>query len=482
MLFNSLDFLFIFLPVSVIGFFVLARLGWKMTAAAWLGVASLVFYAWDDPQRLLPIILCSIIFNYIIGRILSQTGSRTLLVVGIAGNLLFLGYYKYINFAIHIFAHLFVTQDHSINVTLPIGISFFTFTQIAFLVDAYRHDAHEYKPIHYLLFVTFFPHLIAGPILYHKEIMPQFDRNETYVFNLPTFTLGLSYFSAGLFKKVIFADNLSIFVAPVFLAATNGTHIGFADAWLATLSFALQIYFDFSGYSDMAIGLSFLMGIKLPLNFNSPYKAASLIDFWRCWHMTLSRFLRNYLYFPLGGNRKGKFLRYVNLIITMLLGGLWHGASLNFVVWGGIHGICLAANHLFRDLLAKRGLRIPTSLGRLVTLLVVVLAWVPFRAATLGGTLCIWKSMVDFRGLQPLMTTLTDTMVIPWVVITACIALFLPNTQQLFLAEESGGKLIPQWLQWRPHWGWALIMGGALGCAIAMIMTGSVSEFLYFKF
>ena len=305
MLFNSAEFLFLFHPLFLVVYFLIGGLGLFLLASTWVFLASLFFYGWDDPVRLTAIIVSSIVFNYIVGRTLIAHQSKLLLALGVAGNLLLLGYFKYANFLVETFAGLTGVPIPSLHVELPIGISFYTFTQIAFLVDAYRRAASEYHPIRYGVFVTFFPHLIAGPIIHHKEIMPQFDDPRVYRFQPDSFQFGPFWFAIGLFKKAVFADGISAYVNPVFDAVAHGKSIGLADAWLATVAYGLQLYFDFSGYSDMAIGLALMIGIHFPLNFNSPYKAQSLIDFWRRWNMTLSRFLRDYLYIPLGGNRRG---------------------------------------------------------------------------------------------------------------------------------------------------------------------------------
>jgi alginate O-acetyltransferase complex protein AlgI len=310
-----------FFPILWAGFFLFGQVN-RYLAVGWAVLGSLVFYGWDDPWRLIPLILVSIAFNFVVGRGLSRKQSGWLLFLGVTGNLLLLGYFKYATFLVDTVAALSGRSLPNLDIVLPIGISFYTFTQIAFLVDAYRGEAREYEPLKYGLFVTYFPHLIAGPILHHKEIMPQFDRPDIYVPRLDCVVLGLTWFAIGLFKKVILADGIAAFVGAAYKAASSGAAVSFSDAWIGTASYALQIYFDFSGYSDMAIGLALIMGITFPLNFNSPYKADSLIDFWRRWHMTLSRFLRDYLYIPLGGNRQGPGRRYVNLLITMVLGGL----------------------------------------------------------------------------------------------------------------------------------------------------------------
>jgi len=335
MLFNSYPFLLGFLPVTLIGFFAIGRVS-RPGAAAWLTLASLVFYGWWSPAYV-ALLLASIAFNYTLGARIARARARDepalarrLLIAAVTIDLATLGYFKYANFFLDTLTTVSGITLPAARVILPLGISFFTFTQIAFLVDAYRGIAREYNPIHFALFVTYFPHLIAGPILHHKEMMPQFARPRIYVPHAGNLAVGATIFAIGLFKKTVLADRIAPFVAPVFdgAAATPPTLL---VAWGGALAYTFQLYFDFSGYSDMAIGLSRLFGVQLPLNFASPYKSRSIIEFWRRWHMTLSRFLRDYVYFALGGNRRGRLRRYVNLFLTMLLGGLWHGAGWTFV-------------------------------------------------------------------------------------------------------------------------------------------------------
>mgnify|MGYP003343037928 CR=1 FL=1 len=328
MLFNSYPFIFFYLPIVFLLFFQLSKLN-KPNAICWLGLASLFFYGWWNPKYVL-LLLSSILFNYTVGKEICRQPSlkrkKYFLWGSVTANLLLLGFFKYTNFFIEGVNRIGGNLS-PIEIVLPLGISFFTFTQIAFLVDAYRGIAKEYKFSHYLLFVTWFPHLIAGPVLHHKQMMPQFSFFKTYRLNPESIAVGLTLFSIGLFKKVVFADQFALYANPVFDGAHHGQSPMLFEAWIGALAYTLQLYFDFSGYSDMAIGLSRLFNIRLPLNFNSPYKAASIIEFWRRWHMTLSTFLRDYLYIPLGGNRRGPVRHQFNIMVTMLLGGLWHGAG-----------------------------------------------------------------------------------------------------------------------------------------------------------
>jgi len=483
MLFNSAPFLFAFLPVVLLVFFLLGSCDYRTLAIGWLAVASLAFYGWDDPFRLLPIIGFSIVFNFVIGWMILRRPSRRLLAIGICADLLLLGYFKYAGFLAEMITAATGIVVPNPDVALPIGISFFTFTQIAFLVDASRGEAREYEPLHYMLFVTFFPHLIAGPIYHHKEIMPQFERREIYRLDISSLSVGLTWFAIGLAKKVLLADPVAQYGTPIFAAAAAGNQIGFVDGWIAVLSFTLQLYFDFSGYSDMAIGLALMIGVRLPLNFNSPYKATSLIDFWRRWHMTLSRFLRDYLYIPLGGNRKGPRRRHVNLMVTMLLGGLWHGAAWNFVIWGCIHGLGLVLNHGWRKVAEARQLAIPYPLAWAITFVFVMLAWVPFRAANLQSTLIIWKSVAGMNGLLPAQSVVAGQLAgaASWIAGLLALALFAPNTQQLMSYSGETFDRLKEPIRW-PGWKWAVAAGLLFGASVVLIIAERPTEFLYFRF
>ena len=477
MLFTSLPFVVVFLPCALAGYFILGRMRLYEAAAAWLAVASLVFYAYDDVSRLLPIILISVAANFIVGRSLAQRPQKILLAAGVLGNIMALAHYKYANFIISL---LFANAADAPIAQMPIGISFFTFTQIAFLVDAYRNNDQEYRPTYYLLFVTFFPHLIAGPILHHKDIIPQLEDKRAYRFSADGFIIGLTWFSAGLAKKVLLADMVAPFVSPAFAAASNGNAPSFVSAWIAALAYTMQIYFDFSGYSDMAVGLGLMFGIKLPANFASPYRAKSMIDFWRRWHMTLSRFLRDYLYFPLGGNRKGKGRRYVNLLITMIIGGLWHGAALTFVAWGAIHGLALAINHLWRDLTGGRPY-VPSLLGQAMTMLVVVVAWVPFRADGFHATLLIWKAMFHLPTTMVLAIDGYQKQGLAMIMLCTVTALAAPNTQQI-LSYVNGSGRISSRLATSPRLYWAALAGLCFGMALTFSAVLEPAEFLYYRF
>jgi alginate O-acetyltransferase complex protein AlgI len=384
MLFNSFEFLFVFLPLTCIFFFYFGKRS-QFAGKAMLTFASLFFYCWWK-FAFLKVLLISMIFNFLMAGALvrardEEKKRKTLLRIGVGVNLLALVYFKYSGFLVSNVGYLF-GKEWSYSRPLPLGISFFTFTQIAYLVDLYRNEAQIFKPIDYGLFVTYFPHLISGPILHHSEMLPQFKSKFMYRFRSRNLAVGLTIFALGLFKKVVLADSVATFVGPVF----SGHHLSFVEAWGGALAYTLQIYFDFSGYSDMAVGLSRMLGVQLPINFNSPYQSQNIIHFWRRWHITLSRFLRDYLYIPLGGSRKGPARRYVNLSLTMLLGGLWHGAGWTFVIWGALHGLYLVINHGWQKLRGAAG-KMPSALSKWIahkiTFIAVVFAWIFFRATSL---------------------------------------------------------------------------------------------------
>ena len=395
MLFNSYIFIFAFLPIVWSGFFLIGKKSTSL-ASAWLTAASLAFYSYWSTKYLWLLVL-SIGINFVIASSLvhlkerRQTRqTRFLLIIAIVANLGTLAYFKYANFFLSAITAAWGKGEH-LNIILPLGISFYTFTQIAFLVDVYTNKVNKFNLLHYSVFITYFPHLIAGPVLHHTAIIPPLQKKATYCVNWANMSAGITLFAIGLFKKVYWADSLAPFVDDIYASVArewpSGNLPTTYEAWAGALSYTLQIYFDFSGYSDMARGIALLFNINLPINFNSPYKAVSIIDFWRRWHLSLSAFLRDYVYIPLGGNRKGKFRRYQNLLATMLIGGLWHGAGWTFIFWGAIHGVLLAVNHYWTDFSKKYPrLQLPSPLGKILgaalTFIFVVVAWVLFRSAS----------------------------------------------------------------------------------------------------
>ncbi len=516
MLFNSFEFLFAFLPLAYLGYFVLGRWLGADAAIRWAVLASLFFYGWWEPVYLL-LLGASIGINFLIGEKLGAAGPRDKatkpwLIFGVALNLASIGFFKYAGFLV---GNVNAVSDAGFQVpdiVLPLAISFFTFQQIAYLVDAWRGEVREYDFWRYCLFVTFFPQLIAGPIVHHREMMPQFASAAALTPRLDNLSIGATLFFIGLFKKVVLADNLALVATPVFAAADAGQPLAFFEAWRGIVAYTLQLYFDFSGYSDMAVGLARMFGVRLPMNFYSPYRAVNIVDFWRRWHMTLSRFLRDYLYIPLGGNRKGRVRRYLNLMITMVLGGLWHGASWNFVIWGGLHGGYLVVNHLWQRVWRPLNRWWSVTLARLVTLFAVMIGWTFFRAETLDGALNLLHgtmnlpatlsgrlgpveaplAAIGFRFEGPWVSA-TDQTSLAWFVGWLLVVWFVPNTYELLRryrpalavrhtlgdTEPGVGALLRR-VSWRPSpaWAWAL---GVVAFAGVFSLT-QVSEFLYFQF
>jgi D-alanyl-lipoteichoic acid acyltransferase DltB (MBOAT superfamily) len=496
MLFSSYAFLFQFLPAVALAFAVARR--YSPRCGIWvLAFASLIFYGAWKPVYLV-LLLASIGVNFWLGlKMEDPLRRRSFGTLGVAANLGLLCYFKYTNFLFDSFTALSGAPLPFVNVVLPLGISFFTFQQIAYLVDVMRGAKVERDIVSYTLFVSFFPHLIAGPLVHHAEMIPQFKRARSGR-SAVLAARGLAIFAAGLFKKVVIADNLAQFVTPVFAHLDAGGGVSTEWAWLSTLAYTLQIYFDFSGYSDMAIGLALLFGIRLPVNFRSPYKATSIIEFWRRWHITLSRFLRDYLYIPLGGNRLGEQRRYQNLLVTMLLGGLWHGAAWNFVIWGGLHGLYLCINHLWR---AWRG-DAPASMPAkafcwALTFFAVVIAWVFFRARTAAGAWQMLGSLFGFAAGSsayaspgilrvmdlPILVGEGSLLLIGGGIVALALALALgpPNVPQLFRYREY--RRAPErraFVRWRPTAAWALFT--ALAFAISLFGMWQRLEFLYFQF
>ena len=500
MLFSSYTFLFQFLPATVLAF-AAARRHSPRAGILVLAGASLFFYGAWRPVYLL-LFVASVAVNFGLGlRMEDPLRRRGIGTFGVALNLAVLCYFKYTNFLFDSLNMLTGAPLPFVNIILPLGISFFTFQQIAYLVDVMRGAKVERDIVSYTLFVSFFPHLIAGPLVHHAEMIPQFKRGRTGRSSVLA-ARGLAIFAAGLFKKVVIADNLAQFVSPVFAHLDAGGGVTTEWAWLATLAYTLQIYFDFSGYSDMAIGLALLFGIRLPVNFRSPYQATSIIEFWRRWHITLSRFLRDYLYIPLGGNRLGEQRRYINLLVTMLLGGLWHGAGWNFLIWGGLHGIYLSINHLWRGRRASKP-EAPTTgwvakgVGWAVTFFAVVIAWVFFRARTAAGA---WQLLLSLFGAEagssayassgilrlmdlPILVNEERLLLIGTgaVALALAIALCLPNVPQLFRYREYRRAPEPAvWVRWQPNAAWALVT--ALALAISLFGMWQRLEFLYFQF
>ena len=542
MLFNSLSFVLGFLPLTLVGTFLLAAVN-RRAAAAWLALASLVFYSvWDWRYALL--LLASVALNYAASRGLlrchgrAQSGlatagtagagtrcTRALLAAAIGGNLALLGYFKYANFLLATAAPWLVPTGTAVHVVLPLGISFFTFTQIAFLVDIQRGKVERADFVDYLLFVTYFPHLIAGPLLHHGQVMPQFSAPDAFRADAGRLAAGLTVFIVGLTKKMMVADGLAGYADPVFAVVARGQVVALIEAWAGALAYALQLYFDFSGYTDMALGLSVMLNVRLPANFDSPYRATSVIDFWRRWHMTLSAFLRDYVYIPLGGNRRGVGRRYLNLSLTMLIGGLWHGAGWTYVAWGALHALYLTVNHGWRALRQRWGWRGERGWSRLaagsLTFVAVVLGWAVFRATDLRAARLMVGGMLGpgglslpapiWRGLAAISPCPLPGFVhpngflpctnLPWMEVAAWLGvglawvwvgptkaavmrawpISLPKDRVTSAVDSSANGPSPGWI-WRPTLPWAAAMGVLLFIALLAMAQGAPSPFLYFQF
>jgi alginate O-acetyltransferase complex protein AlgI len=543
MLFNSYEFVFVFLPLTLAGFAWLGRRGSTQACLVWLTAASIAFYAWWNPINLL-IIAPSVLLNYAAARALLRWGddkprlAQALMIVGVIGNLAFLSYFKYKNFFMQVSNDAFGTDFVFTQIVLPLGISFITFQKIAFLVDVYTGRVRAFTFRSYCLFVFFFPQLIAGPIVHYREMMPQFDKSTGRI-AAEDVAVGIGIFSLGLFKKVILADGIAVHVSPIYAAATGGEPVTLLYAWLATVGFTLQVYFDFSGYSEMAIGAARLFGIRLPMNFNSPLRATSMIDFWGRWHVTLVRFLTDYVFNPMAfaitrrrlaarrpvlsgpGSAPSAFLVVLVLptLATMLLSGLWHGAGYGYLAWGLLHGSYLVVNHAWNTYRPRAWSdaawypRVMTSVGFVLTFAAVVLAMAFFRAPTIGGGLNIAAGMFGFNGISlpmaignqigawlPSFVTLEWSsgkgfvQAVTWTVLLLAVAWLLPNTLEVFArfapalgftadatppAMSAGCRAVRQ-LQWKPGLRWA--GATALFAAIGILALGQPTEFLYWQF
>ena len=537
MLFNSAVFLVWFLPVVLLGFFLLSRLrrGSRLVRL-WLTLASLVFYGWWNPVHV-PLLVGSMGFNYLLGGVLVRRPSRAVLVGGVAANLLLLGYFKYTGFVVDALDGALGLGWTVPHIVLPLAVSFFTFQQIAYLSDAHDGAVVEHDFLNYCLFITFFPHLIAGPITHHKEMLSQFSDPDGFRPRLDNVTVGTTLFLLGLFKKVVVADPFSAFAGPVFTAAAAGQPLTFFEAWGGALSYALQIYFDFSGYTDMAIGLGLLFGISLPPNFDSPFKARNVIEFWSRWHMTLTRFLTAYVYNPLvlritrarmaagkpmpkrGRTTPGAFAMLVALptVWTMFVSGVWHGAGWQYIVFGLLHGVFLSVNHGWRTLKARWGVAVDGGWLRrgaavLGTFGCVVVGLVFFRAADVPAAGAVLRGMAGLDGAvldalsaqvpgvaglaarlgiavrEDILFTRREGILIVAMLLAAWT---LPNTQQWMRHYRTAlsARVRPDWvserlprLSWRPAPGFAVVIGLMGFLALLRAFSVAPTEFLYFQF
>ena len=500
MLFNSYIFIFLFLPLSFFIYFFLLQKRLIVSAKSFLIFSSLFFYSWWNIIYL-PLILGSLLFNYSIGVVLGRNSEKSkinkkfLLTIGIVSNLGLLGYFKYADFLIENVNTLFDSSAPLLHLALPLAISFFTFQQIAYLVDSYRAETSEYDFLNYALFVTFFPQLIAGPIVHHSEMMPQFSSARNLVKRYKYISLGLFIFSMGLFKKVVIADTFALWATAGFDKAEV---LSFFEAWATSLSYTFQLYFDFSGYTDMAIGIALLFNIKLPINFNSPYKALSIQDFWRRWHITLSRFLRDYIYIPLGGNRKGNLRTYNNLLATFILGGIWHGAGWTFVFWGFLHGLALVIHRVWSSL----GFTLWTWLAWFITFNFINVAWVFFRAKEWDDALKVLGGMVSIDDIvltkpfievynytvkklsfvmpdleaSEVQTFIFDSSTFIWIIVILIVVLMFKNSNEIIFYSdmEKSSKVLTKT--------YAVYFALLFAFSILSISLSEYSEFIYFNF
>ncbi|MDX4059291.1 MBOAT family O-acyltransferase [Aliarcobacter skirrowii] len=488
MLFNSYEFIFAFLPITFFIYFYLNSKRLTVASKGFLVFASLFFYSWWNVLYL-PILLSSVLFNYVIANILSKKefkksfSKKSVLIFGIVANLSLLAYFKYADFLIDNFNLVSGSSINLLHLALPLALSFVTFQQVAFLVDSYKGFTKENDFLNYSLFITFFPQLIAGPIVHHKEMMPQFASKWNMVKNYKNIALGLFIFSIGLFKKVVIADTFAVWATAGF---DNAVTLNLIEAWATSLSYTFQLYFDFSGYCDMAIGLALLFNIKLPINFNSPYKALDIQDFWRRWHITLSRFLRDYVYIPLGGNRKGSFRTYSNLLATFVIGGLWHGAGWTFIFWGFLHGLALIIHRVWQSL----GFKMNTILAWFITFNFVNIAWIFFRAKEWEDAIKVLSGMcglsgivlpnvlsnkiaflglygIEFGGWVSNIDTDGGKTLVPWILIGFIIVIFFKNS-------------IEQRNNFQICYKTALVTTFCL--LTSVLLLNKISEFLYFNF
>lgn len=501
MVFSSLEFIYLFLPPVLLGFLILRALRMETAIIMWLIIASLGFYAWWNPYYLL-LLLGSVGFNYAVHKALLKNASRLLFAFGVSVNLALLALFKYADFLIGNFNAVTDMSIPHLELILPLAISFYTFQQISFLHDTLVGKLVKCDFKRYVLFVTFFPQLIAGPIVMQRDTIPQFTIGNFTSKTILNLLLGSTLFAIGLFKKIVLADSVAPFANAVFGVADAGQAVSPEAAWIGSIAYTFQIYFDFSGYCDMALGLALMFGIRLPMNFNSPYKAVSIVDFWRRWHMTLSRFLRDYLYIPLGGNRSGLLGSKGNLMITMLLGGLWHGAGWNFVIWGGLHGGYLIVNHFWSGSVMKpvaqklfgRMLYMTFAWG--ITMIAVIVAWVFFRAETFTGATIVLSSMFGLSteimtaDIAVITTEMSSTIMLFMMMLA--IVVFMPNSIQLTRnyrpiistagdVKKISGKL--RGLSWSPSPRWATFASVlALAAIIQTYRLNGLTEFIYFNF
>lgn len=505
MIFHSFEFIFIFLPITYLGFLGAHWLAGWTGAFRFLLAASLAFYAqWS--AAFAAILMASIVCNYWVGNFIISSSSQprrawSILLTAIGANLLALAYFKYSNFLIDIGNTLTGAGASHVSLILPVGISFYTFVQIGYLVEAYNGRVVKPSLDRYALFSAFFPCVTAGPLVLQREMLEQMQNRRDDAFDVQRLAVGLTMFGIGLFKKVFLADSIAPFANTVFDGAMAGEGLTSAVAWLGALAYALQLYFDFSGYSDMALGLGLIFGLKLPLNFDSPFKATSISDFWRRWHMTMTRFFTTYIFTPMamrgmrtagsrGAGRLERFLMTggIPALVTFVIAGMWHGAGWQFVVYGVIHGLAIAINLGWRE---ARLPMPPAAVGWLLTMAVVVSGLVVFRAPTLGIALTILAEMWSF-GLTgateaATMVTIDQRLALSTIVLLGAIVLLMPNSQQILHHHWISSDVMPATARtaaglvtWRPSFALSISLAATLTIAIASIGAGST--FVYYQF
>ncbi|MBR0671407.1 MBOAT family O-acyltransferase [Neoroseomonas soli] len=460
MLFNSQALILGLLPLALAGWYLAPT---RVARQVWVVLASLVFYAFWD-LRFVPVLVGLTLLNWLVARAHAGNPRGWWADLGIAMNLGVLGWVKYANFVADNVAWILGGRHEQWNIILPLGVSFYVFQKVSYLIDLKRGQAKTYRLSDFFLFVTFFPQLVAGPLVRHNEVIWQFALDPRRPEMAENLARGFVLFTIGLVKKVAIADTVAPVADAIFGRAAGVEALGAGDAWLGTLAYTLQIYFDFSGYSDMALGLAMMFGLRLPANFDAPYRSASIREFWRRWHMTLSRFLRDYLYVPMGGNRAGAARQAVNVIVTMLLGGLWHGAAWTFVAWGGLHGIALAVNGAW----ARAGLRMPWVLGWALTMLFVMVGWVLFRAPDFATAARMLGTMAGgpWTGGAFAMDT-TQTVAL----LGGCVAAVFGPASQTFALERL--RAMP----------WVGATAGVVLFLMLLLIGGRVpNEFIYFQF
>ena len=485
MLFSSFEFIFLFLPVTIALFFLFARKSIR-AANVWLLAASFFFYAWWD-VRFLPLLLASILVNFLDGLAIGRFRFKKIfLIVGIVVNLGFLSFFKYTDFFIQTMNRAIKTDWNFLHLVLPLGISFYTFQAISYIADVYLGKTNAEKSlVNLALYISLFPQLIAGPIVDHKMMIPQFSSKERHSFNAEGFSAGITLFSLALFKKVVIADSLSPVVADIFGRISS---LSMLDAWVGVISYSFQLYFDFSAYSEMAIGLGKMLGFDFPTNFDSPYQATSVIDFWRRWHITLGSWIRNYIYIPLGGNRKGGKRKMLNLFVAMTLCGFWHGAGFRYIAWGMMHGGFLVVNHWWRKFSRAHTLSLPRIFSALLTFGCVTAGWAVFRASSLRDGLRLIKRMLNFHkfalpagGKIENLLSFLHYFEVQFVKVPNYPFAFLLLISVLAFCFPSAQKIVAE--RFRPSWKWLFVTLAALFYSLYTMAGGAnLSEFLYFQF